>query len=145
MQLLGWSTIVALLVSIGVLTSWVNDPSAGIVERTVHTTLLSSLAGGTAVNAVCAGVVRAVRAVPPGDELGACTPYGLMGGGIAARLHMYWINGYTRREWAYVTDTPTRVANYAKSGVEAARGLVENELRKQGLLKSAEGNEKSEL
>jgi hypothetical protein len=126
MHTLTISTIVVLLATLGLLNTWIKDPSATVVERNVHTTLFYSLAGGAAVNAVCAGVVRAVKAVPPGEEVGACTPYGLMGGGIAARLHMYWINGYTRGEWAYIGDAPSRTT-------DRARELVGRELRRLGL------------
>lgn len=141
MQLFAWTTIISLVVSIGVLTSWVRDPDADLAERNVHTTLLSTLAGGTAINIACAVLSRAVGAVPPGDELGACTPYGLMGGGIAARLHMHYINGYVHGEWAYVKQTPARVVGYGR----AARSLVEVELKKLGLLQSDEAPRKSEL
>jgi hypothetical protein len=146
MALFSWSTIIVMATTMAVLTAWIREPAsyANVAALNVHTTLLASLAGGSAVNVACAAVTRAVRAVPPGDELGACTPYGLMGGGIAARLHMHWIDGYVHGEWAYIRQTPARVEAYGRE----ARGLVEAELTRLGLIKSgaeAEASAKSEL
>lgn len=121
--------------------------SADIVERNVMHTTAYSISGAMIVNLVCAGVVRGVKAVPPGEEMGACSPYGLIGAGITARLHLFWLSGYKHGEWSYIADTPSRTLRFVDRGVDAARIYVEEELAKLGVLGKPEVvvEEKSEL
>ncbi|KEY68426.1 hypothetical protein S7711_10428 [Stachybotrys chartarum IBT 7711] len=125
-------TTLALLVN--TLLSWSANPSADIAERNVMATSAYSLTGGAAVNLVCAAIVRAVGAVAPGDEMGACSPYGLIGAGVSARLHLFWLSGYTHGEWAYIAASPSRTLRSLDRGVEAARDYVGDELKRLGLV-----------
>ena len=68
------------------LHTWSNAPDVEQAERTVLTTGLWTVAGGTIVNFACALVTWGVGAVPLGEELGACSPYGLAGGAVSARF-----------------------------------------------------------
>ncbi|KAH7313424.1 hypothetical protein B0I35DRAFT_435152 [Stachybotrys elegans] len=106
-------------------STWAANPEADIAERNVMTTTSYSLTGAMVVNVVCAVVVRGVKAVPAGDEMGACSPYGLIGAGISARLHLFYLNGYTHGEWAYVREVPSRTMRLVDTGIYAAKDYLE--------------------
>lgn len=93
--------------------------------------------GGAITNNLCAIIVRQVHAVEPGEEMGACSPYGLVGAGVSARLHLYWINGYGPAEWEYVRSVPSRSVDYARHGVDTLLGFggVESQQPQETLLR----------
>ncbi|KAF7559231.1 hypothetical protein G7046_g4910 [Stylonectria norvegica] len=104
LKLLAICLLLSLLISHGM------RANTAPAENTVSTTSIFVLVGGALVNTGCALVVRQMRAVEPGDEMGACSPYGLAGAGITARLHMFWVDGYGPVEWAAVRSMPERTA-----------------------------------
>jgi hypothetical protein len=127
------TTFLAVGLIVSLFLHWASDPYATPAERNVMTTTAYSVAGGAVVNVACAIIVRGIGAVPAGEELGACSPHALMSGAITARLHMYWINGYTHGEWRYIRDTPSRTLRSLDRGFDAAR----EELSKRGFLGGA--------
>lgn len=135
MQLVTYTVVLVLAITIALLNSWAQNPEASDVERTVMTTAMYSVASGTIANIVCAVVAHATHAVEVGEEMGACSPYGLVGTGIAAKLHLYWIDGYGPEEWEYVRRTPVKVATSLRDGADEALKLVDLDLTKLGLMR----------
>ena len=136
MYLFSLGVVLALAVAASTLSTWSQRAGASAAEQTVLTTALYGVAGGGLANGACAAAARAARAVAPGDEMGACAPYGLVAAAVAVKLHLYRIDGYGPDEWAYVTSTSGKTAACLRDGLDRALGLVDLDTAKLGLVKS---------
>lgn len=74
-----------LLTVLFALHTWSEDPTSDPSERRVWETGFYTVLGGAAINVICAAVTWQVGAVPLGEEVGACSPYGLAGSAVSAR------------------------------------------------------------
>lgn len=136
MQLLTYAVVVALAIAVGLLNTWAQNPDASAAEKTVLSTALYTVASGAVANGVCAAIARGTRAVEAGDEMGACSPYGFVGAGVAARLHLYWISGYGPAEYEYLRSAPLKTANSLRDGLDRALSSVDLDMKKLGLVRS---------
>ncbi|KAH8174576.1 hypothetical protein LIA77_05995 [Sarocladium implicatum] len=133
--------VIFLLVVLFGLHTWSADVSADPAERKVFETGFYTVLGGVAVNTICAAVTWGVGAVPVGDEFGACTPYGLAGSAVSARLHLYK-NSYGPREWMYLKSMPQVLVTKLGGLTDLALDRLDDELLKRGVIKTKPGQKR---
>ncbi|KAL2211640.1 hypothetical protein CC79DRAFT_1363938 [Sarocladium strictum] len=127
-----------LLTVLFALHTWSNDITTDPAERRVYETGFYTVLGGAVINSLCAAVAFTVGAVPVGEEFGACSPYGLAGSAISARLNL-WKNSYGPREWMYFKAMPQIFVGKLGGLTDIALERLDDELLKRGIIKQKPG------
>ncbi|KAK1990527.1 hypothetical protein LX36DRAFT_754095 [Colletotrichum falcatum] len=120
------ATLLAAAVSLVVLSGSASDPALDQAGRNVLGTVLWALGAATATHGACVAAAHSLALESPG--LG-CVPYSGIAGPVAARVHVFGLGGYGRREWEFVRQMPSRAPDLVRFGGarawEAARDYLE--------------------
>lgn len=107
------------------LNSYTKSPQITPTQSQVLKTITYSLGGGLLMNTVCGIVAPSLDPdIPSSDSFMSCSPFGLAGSLIIARVHIFTTGGWKFEHWWYVNQLP----RIAENGIRGALGFTERPL-----------------
>lgn len=130
-----------LLLALGLvkLNTYTKSSQVTPAESHVLKTITYGIGAGLLINTACGLAAPSLDPdIPASDSFASCSPFGLAGSLIVARVYVHTTGGWGWEQWWYVNEKLPVVAG---NGVRGALGLAQRPLPSKPVLSSAQAEE----